>query len=247
MSINSVLCHALATSLVDLSTADAYLASHPDRALWEAVPGDDEDARNREKENYLVAASRMISRAPLAAPPLGRSLGWEPVQALNVPVQGHPFRVGTVAAYDAEGPTVTVSTLIGVAVEELAGGALRLGDTGEVLGIVSVDGATGTVALAQTPTAAPTNGTSVVLIERLAAGVIQAVCEQAIYLVGDPALHLLNDRERGVMSTTLGGAGGGSVNMDGPDVMGELCFPARRLLESAGLLRSARSLDVGRG
>lgn len=242
MSLNTTLCHFGMESFVAVDYADAYLENHPEQGIWQDLPGD-EAAVLADKERWLVAASRMISRGPLASGPLTADLGWEAAQGLALPLAGHPVFWGV--AEDGGESWLVDSSLSGSAAERFIRGSVRF-ESGEIVPVTGFDGDLGRLTLGAIPTEAASAGTPFALIEALPEAALQATCEQAIFLAGGPGLSILDEINRGVESLSAGGAGGGSLRLGAAPATGEICFAAQRLLFSAGLLRPAGSLPSGR-
>ncbi|MBZ0273139.1 hypothetical protein K8I61_13965 [bacterium] len=238
MSLLATPCHPEATSLVTLAQAGEYMQAHPDRALWDDVPGDTDTEKDAAREALLSAASRMVSRAPLRHGPLSEALGWPIRQAFDLPVAGHPVHRGV--AVEVNGDTLAVPSFAGLAIA--VGGALRFAD-GTILHITAFDAATGEIAVEGTfDITLPSPVWAIAPLSRLAR---DAVCEQAAFLARGPNLALLDDAARASMRRDAGRAGG-TLALREPMPSAELGFAARRLLARAGLINAGRAVESGR-
>ncbi len=242
MSLNVTPCDLAADSFACVEFADQYISAHPDYAYWDDLPGDDEIVIET-KEKLLVAASRMISRAPLSAKPLADAQGWPDGQALAVPVKGHRLVYGVADAL--EGNMLRDASLENGSRKRYIGGGIRT-DDGIFIGVDDFDPATGTCILLETPPKEFGAGSPYILVEAQPIAVKHAACEQALFLASAPSLSILNEIELGLRSASAEGAGGGQVTLRPARNTGELCFAARRLLASCGLLRDAGSIPAGR-
>lgn len=243
MSLNTTLCHPEADSLASVAAADVYMAGNPDAAAWDGPPGADEEEKTSRKEKFLSEASRMVCRAPLSQGSLSRSLGWVPGQGLAVPVAGHRVHYGI--AESGGGTALVDVDLADRPKEAFVGGAIRFG-SGEVIGVEDFDPETGAITLARTPDTEVFLGTPFALIEGLDLMIVHAVCEQALYLAGNPNLAALDRMEQGIAALSASGPGAGAITLGRAPETGELCFAARRLLTKAGLLLGGHSLPAGR-
>ncbi len=242
MSLNTNPCDPAADSFVDLDYADGYLSAHPDNSCWENLPGDDLE-QDEVKEKLLIAASRMISRAPLSKKPLAENLDWRSGQGLAAPVAGHGVYYGV--ADSALENEMTDAALAGGAPERYIGGAIRT-EEGVFIGVEDFDPEIGAVALTEICPKEFQAGSPYALVEAISPAVKQAACEQALFLASAPNLSILDEIELGLRSASAEGAGGGQISLRAARNTGELCFAARRLLASCGLLRDAGSIASGR-
>ena len=185
----------------------------------------------------------MICRAPLSEGPLSGSLGWMPAQGLAVPVTGHRVHYGV--AESGGGAALVDGELADRPREAFVGGAVRFA-SGEVIAVEDFDPETGALTLAQTPETEVFLGTPFALVEPLDIMIVHAVCEQALYLAGDPNLSALDRMEQGIGGLTASGPGAGAITLGRAPETGELCFAARRLLTKAGLLRGGHGIPAGR-
>jgi len=239
MSINVILCHPAADSLVELAAADAYALNHPAGATWASLT----EAR---REQLLIAASRHVSACPLIAPPLLTRLNTELEQALPIPVMHHKHKFST--ADDGTTTTLVDAALQSYPDDLFAGGSvffLSGTGAGQWASAVSFAVATGTLTLSPELSTAPDATTHYLLVWPLSHFTQGAVIEQALHLAGGVNLDLLDDAGMGVTSFSPGD--GGSMTLSKSGSTGHLCHEARLLLKRSGLLSAARSLEVGRG
>ncbi len=241
MSLNAILGHPDADSLVTLAQAAAYAAKHPAAETWSALSA-------AEQETLLVTATRHLAWCPLAAPPLVDTLGLRRCQALPLPTARHPHFFGR-----AQGGTTTTlvdADLATYANDVLAGGSVLVyqgAGRGQWATVDSFAGATGTLTLSPAWSAAPDATSQYLLLWPLPPALRAAAIEQALYLAGGVSFRPLEEAAMGVTEASTAGDGGGSVTLAPSGTAAHLAPAARALLARAGVLRDDQSVEIGRG
>jgi len=233
-----------ANSYVTLAEADSYLSARYGAEEWLNIAGEASEIQAI-KERLLATASRHLDLQAFLHGQFSAAYGWPRQQAMKLPWSRHEYITGP-----ADGGTETTlvdESLSGRDIypdDIFKGGSFYIykgANQFEIRRVGAFESATGTVTLA-TELDEPVDETCLYyLLYPLAHSVRASVCEQALYLLGGANFELLNERQKGIRSHSVGGTENLNVSIGYAGRRGMLCAQAYFLLES--MLRRAVAIQ----